>query len=245
MSAPPPTPSAARRWRRCGPSCTARPAPRRPATTEPRSGSPAGWSRAACRARPTASRWRPSSAIPKRAAATTPRRSSRRCRTRCCRSRNRRGFSLVSHITGRRILWHDFEASAGRSHCDGPALFYAQDCMRLPGTRYQEHGWEQVRKLLGRCSLQAFRQIDMALMLDAPHHAELLDQYTDAVAAALRLSGQGARAEAAGNSYGDGVCELALSLVFELRAQPTYWGGLMSAIAGEHARIGAFWQQAS
>src|SRR5471032_1848536 len=245
MSAPPPTPSAARRWRRCGPSCTARPAPRRPATTAPRSGSPAGWSRAACRARRTASRWRPSSAIPMRAAATTPRRSSRRCRTRCCRSRNRRGFSLVSHITGRRILWHDFEASAGRSHCDGPALFYAQDCMRLPGTRYQEHGWEQVRKLLGRCSLQAFRQIDMALMLDAPHHAELLDQYTDAVAAALRLSGQGARAEAAGNSYGDGVCELALSLVFELRAQPTYWGGLMSAIAGEHARIGAFWQQAS
>lgn len=27
--------------------------------------------------------------------------------------------------------------------------------MRLPGTRYQEHGWEQVRKLLGQCSLQA------------------------------------------------------------------------------------------
>jgi len=117
--------------------------------------------------------------------------------------------------------------------------------MRLPGTRYQEHGWEQVRKLLGRCSLQAFRQIDTALMLDASRQAELLDLYTDAVAAALRLSDKSARAEAAGNSYGDSVCELALSLVFELQAQPAYWAGLMSAIAGEHARIGAFWQQAS
>src|SRR5471032_1652878 len=116
--------------------------------------------------------------------------------------------------------------------------------MRLPGTRYQEHGWEQVRKLLGRCSLQAFRQIDVALMLDPSRQAELLDQYTDAVAAALRLFDKTARAEAAGNSYGDSVCELALSLVFELQAQPAYWGGLMTAIASEHARIGAFWQQA-
>jgi len=28
-----------------------------------------------------------------------------------------------------------------------------EEGMRLPGTRYQEHGWEQVRKLLGACSL--------------------------------------------------------------------------------------------
>ncbi|WP_296002557.1 hypothetical protein [Rugamonas sp.] len=117
--------------------------------------------------------------------------------------------------------------------------------MRLPGTRYQEHGWEQVRKLLGRCSLHAFRQLDMALMLDAARHAELLDHYTDAVAAALRRSDKSARAEAAGNSYGDSVCELALSLVFELQAQPAYWAGLTGAIAAEHARIGAFWQQAA
>lgn len=117
--------------------------------------------------------------------------------------------------------------------------------MRLPGTRYQEHGWEQVRKLLGRCSLHAFRQIDMRLMLDPARHAALLDDYTDAVAAALRQSDKSSRAEAAGNSYGDSVCELALSLVFELQAQPAYWTGLTTAIAGEHARIGAFWQQAS
>ena len=29
--------------------------------------------------------------------------------------------------------------------------------MRLPGTRYQEPGWEEVRKLLGQCSLAALR----------------------------------------------------------------------------------------
>jgi len=56
--------------------------------------------------------------------------------------------------------------------------------MRLPGTRYQEHGWEQVRKLLGHCSLQAFRRIEMHQMLEPSPHAELLDSYTDAVAAA-------------------------------------------------------------
>ena len=50
--------------------------------------------------------------------------------------------------------------------------------MRLPGTRYQEHGWEQVRKLLGLCSLQAFRRLDMALVLDPAQHGVLLDAYT-------------------------------------------------------------------
>jgi hypothetical protein len=117
--------------------------------------------------------------------------------------------------------------------------------MRLPGTRYQEHGWEQVRKLLGLCSLQAFRRIEMHQMPDPGQHAALLDSYTDAVAAALRANARSARAEAEGNSYGESVYELALGLVFELQAQPAFWQAFAAAVASEHARNGAFWLEAS
>jgi hypothetical protein len=116
--------------------------------------------------------------------------------------------------------------------------------MRLPGTRYQEHGWEQVRKLLGRCSLLAVRHMDLHLLLDGANQAaqlEQLDIYTGALAAELRLAQRGARGEAAGNSYGESVSELATSLAFELQAQSSYWNGLASAIASEHAKHGAFW----
>ena len=113
--------------------------------------------------------------------------------------------------------------------------------MRLPGTRYQEHGWEQVRKLLGHCSLQAFRQIDLRLVLDPAQHGALLDAYTEAVAASLRAQLRSARAEAPGNSYGDSVSELALSLLFELSAQPGFWQSFVTLLAQEYARSGAFW----
>lgn len=116
--------------------------------------------------------------------------------------------------------------------------------MRLPGTRYQEHGWEQVRKLLGRCSLLAAQRMDLHLLLDSAHEAELLDIYTDALAAELRLAQRRARGEAAGNSYGESVSELATSLAFELQAQPAYWSALAAAIASEHAKHGAFWLNA-
>lgn len=109
--------------------------------------------------------------------------------------------------------------------------------MRLPGTRYQEHGWEQVRKLLGQCSLQAFARIDPVRLL-APD-AELLADYVDAVAQALQAGG--GRAAMPGNSYGDTVRELALSLVYELQARPADWSALCTAVAGEHARSQAFW----
>jgi hypothetical protein len=114
--------------------------------------------------------------------------------------------------------------------------------MRLPGTRYQEHGWEQVRKLLGLCSLQACRQVEMHQVLDPGRHAALLDDYTDAVAAALRANMRTARAEAEGNSYGESVYELSLGLLFELQAQPAFWQAFAAAVASEHARSGAFWQ---
>lgn len=116
--------------------------------------------------------------------------------------------------------------------------------MRLPGTRYQEHGWEHVRKLLGQCSLAAFKQCDMRQMLAPAGSAELLDWYVDAVAAALRRVDQSARAEVFGNSYGESVLELSLSLVYELQAQPACWQGLTAAVAGEHQKLGAFWEAA-
>ena len=110
--------------------------------------------------------------------------------------------------------------------------------MRLPGTRYQEHGWEQVRKLLGQCSLGALVRIGPAALL-APSRGDTLSCYVDAVANLLRTGGS--RFEAPGNSYGDTVRELALSLVYELQARPGDWALLCAAVAAEHARIGPFW----
>lgn len=117
--------------------------------------------------------------------------------------------------------------------------------MRLPGTRYQEHGWEQVRKLLGHCSLQAFRRIEMHQMLEPSPHAELLDSYTDAVAAALHAGARSARGEAEGNSYGESVYELSLGLLYELQAHPGFWQAFVATVAVEHARSGAFWLDAA
>jgi hypothetical protein len=112
-----------------------------------------------------------------------------------------------------------------------------EEGMRLPGTRYQEHGWEQVRKLLGQCSLHALARIDPLRLLDAD--ADLLPEYVDAAALALHASG--GRGAMPGNSYGDTVLELALSLLYELQARPGDWSALCAAVAGEHAKMGAFW----
>jgi hypothetical protein len=114
--------------------------------------------------------------------------------------------------------------------------------MRLPGTRYQEHGWEQVRKLLGQCSLHAFAHASPARLLDGACGA--LGEYVDLAAAALRAAGRSSRAEAAGNSYGESVQELALGLLFELQARPGDWAAFAAAVANEHQKIGAFWEHA-
>ena len=116
--------------------------------------------------------------------------------------------------------------------------------MRLPGTRYQEHGWEHVRKLLGRCSLQAFAKSGVEPLLDPAGQSEQLALYVDLVAEALRDGARGARAEAAGNSYGDSVAELALSLVYELQARPADWSAFRAAVDAEHARAGRIWENA-
>lgn len=113
--------------------------------------------------------------------------------------------------------------------------------MRLPGTRYQEHGWEGVRKLLGACSLQAFAQFDCARL--ATDGAALLPAYVDLTAAALRAAAHSVRARADGNSYGESAGELALSLLFELQARVDDWLALCSAVAGEYARLGRFWER--
>lgn len=118
--------------------------------------------------------------------------------------------------------------------------------MRLPGTRYQEHGWEHVRKLLGQCSLQACAHSGHALnarLVADPDDAEALDDYVEQMAILLRASARAGRAAVDGNSYGESVAELALGLLFELQARPADWQAFAWAVAGEHARQGPFWQQ--
>lgn len=116
--------------------------------------------------------------------------------------------------------------------------------MRLPGTRYQEHGWEHVRKMLGRCSLHAFARAGVAALLDPEQDGARLDGYVDLVAEALHQGGRAARAEAPGNSYGESVQELALSLLYELQARPADWSAFCAAVRSEYARSGAFWEGA-
>lgn len=102
--------------------------------------------------------------------------------------------------------------------------------MRLPGTRYQEPGWEEVRKLLGQCSLAALRGLDGArLGVDA---LDALDDYVERMAAQLLAQRHSPRARAAGNGYGDTVYELAVALVVELRARPADWEAFCAAVEG-------------
>lgn len=112
--------------------------------------------------------------------------------------------------------------------------------MRLPGTRYQEHGWEHVRKLLGQCSLQALASLCPRLV-EISQQQSCLDTYLDAMAELLHANRRCARATAPGNSYGDSTLELALELVCELQARPADWAVFRSAVEAEHARCGAFW----
>jgi hypothetical protein len=116
--------------------------------------------------------------------------------------------------------------------------------MRLPGTRYQEPGWEEVRKLLGQCSLAALRACDCARLLGPEAPGEMLAEYVERTGERLRQARRTPRAQAAGNSYGDTVLELALSLLYELQARPADWQAFCAAVAGEHARIEAFWVDA-
>jgi hypothetical protein len=116
--------------------------------------------------------------------------------------------------------------------------------MRLPGTRYQEPGWEEVRKLLGQCSLAALRTCDCARLLDPCTVDETLAGYVELTAERLRRTRRTPRALAAGNSYGDTVLELALGLLYELQARAADWQAFCAAIAAEHGRVEAFWRDA-
>lgn len=102
--------------------------------------------------------------------------------------------------------------------------------MRLPGTRYQEYGWEQVRKLLGHGSLQAFAHSDMAGLGEAARESTHLVLYVDLMAEALHRGAGSARARADGNSYGESVLELAWSLLLELQARPGDWAAFCAAV---------------
>ena len=105
-----------------------------------------------------------------------------------------------------------------------------EEGMRLPGTRYQEPGWEQVRKLLGACSLEVFGRCDPLEFVAPAPAAQTLALYVDLLAEQLYAAIRSARAQAQGNSYGDSVVELALSLAYELAARPADW--VMAAVSG-------------
>jgi hypothetical protein len=102
--------------------------------------------------------------------------------------------------------------------------------MRLPGTRYQEPGWEEVRKLLGQCSLAAVRACEPSVQLE---------DYVDAMGALLHAGRSSSRAGASGNGYGESVFELALGLVYELRARPADWIAFRAAVEAEPERMRA------
>jgi hypothetical protein len=116
-----------------------------------------------------------------------------------------------------------------------------EEGMRLPGTRYQEPGWEQVRKLLGQCSLQALARCDVGRLVQPQGQYDTLGEYVDLCADALRSCARTARGQAPANSYGDTAFELALSLLYELQARPADWAGLCAAVLGEYRRLGPFW----
>jgi hypothetical protein len=116
-----------------------------------------------------------------------------------------------------------------------------EEGMRLPGTRYQEPGWEQVRKLLGQCSLQTLARCDVGRLVQPEGQYDTLGEYVDLCAHALRGCARTARGQAPANSYGDTVFELALSLLYELQARPADWAGLCAAVVGEYRRLGPFW----
>ena len=105
--------------------------------------------------------------------------------------------------------------------------------MRLPGTRYQEHGWEHVRKLLGQCALQAFARGLAARLRDPAQEAASLGAFLDAMAEALHDCRRSRHATAHGNSYGDTAFELSLALVCELQARPGDWATFRKAVVSE------------
>lgn len=111
--------------------------------------------------------------------------------------------------------------------------------MRLPGTRYQEHGWEHVRKLLGQCALQAFARGVAARLHDPAQEAASLAAFLDAMAEALHACRRSRHATAHGNSYGDTAFELSLALVCELQARPADWSAFRKAAVPELAGAAA------
>lgn len=107
--------------------------------------------------------------------------------------------------------------------------------MRLPGTRYQEHGWEHVRKLLGQCALQALARGVAARLHDPAQEAASLGAFLDAMAEALHAGRRSRHATAHGNSYGDTALELSLALVCELQARPADWTAFHKAVVSDPA----------
>ncbi|WP_338845036.1 hypothetical protein V8J88_15200 [Massilia sp. W12] len=111
--------------------------------------------------------------------------------------------------------------------------------MRLPGSRYQEHGWERVRKLLARSSAAVLQAAHAAQawpdLLDEAQSEAQLAWFCEALMLSLNQQQMRSAAQAAGNSYGESVAELALSLALELRCLPSFWASFVQGLRQDPA----------
>jgi hypothetical protein len=105
--------------------------------------------------------------------------------------------------------------------------------MRLPGTRYQEPGWEQVRKLLGQCSLAMRSRCDPARLL-ARRAMRCWPCTSTCWPSAARGQPQRAR-PGARQQLRRQRARTGAGLVYELQARPADWEAFARRVAASCA----------
>jgi hypothetical protein len=168
-----------------------------------------------------------------RPAASTRRRSWRRC---CapCRNSGNPGNRRVKLIQ----VCHDLRPTYGIILADTPSR--QEEGMRLPGTRYQEPGWEQVRKLLGQCSLACFALRWAPARSGPPGRAA--GPVRRPLAGAARRRSRSARAQAPATAMATACSNWPCCLAYELQARPADWSALRRRRRRTRA-LRPFWRQ--
>ena len=114
--------------------------------------------------------------------------------------------------------------------------------MKLPGAKYQDAGWEHVKKMLGDASLVVWRMAEFEAIADATRNEELFRLYVDCLLSELMARihrGEGARA---GNYHGEGVADLAVDLVlFVNHSRPQALDRRLEIIRKRAQKDGAYW----
>src|SRR5688500_73620 len=94
--------------------------------------------------------------------------------------------------------------------------------MCVPGAKYQDHNWEEVRKLLGELSLSVLGTdhpiFDDFLVDDPDVEVRLLEAYRDSMYTAIAPMYDRARGRKPAGDGGDTVASLAAALIAELKA---------------------------